>query len=72
MLLRNMRCNKPTTYIRHMWLWLTRYMVIARWEGLDAVHWAKTEAEAREWMRCYPDGLAAYGKRGRMIAARWM
>ena len=71
MLLNTTRRTSFATYIKHMWFWVTRYMIVARWEGLDAVHWAKTETEAIEWMRCYPDGLAAYGKRGRLIAARW-
>lgn len=58
--------------MKAIWFWLTRYMVAVEWEGQRKVHWAKTEREAREWMACYPDGLAMYGKRGRLISARWM
>jgi hypothetical protein len=54
------------------WFWLTRYMVAVEWEGQRKVHWSKTEADACEWMACYPDGTAMVGKRGRLIAARWM
>lgn len=59
-------------HMKAIWFWLTRYMVIAHWDGIRKVHWAATEREAREWMRCYPaDAIAAYGKRGKLIAARW-
>ena len=58
--------------MKTLWFWLTRYMVAVEWEGMRVVHWAKTEAEAREWLSMYPDGLGMYGKRGRLIAARWM
>ena len=57
--------------IKTLWFWLTRYMVAIEWEGQRKVHWSKTEADAREWLACYPDGLGMYGKRGRLIAARW-
>ena len=57
--------------LKTAWFWLTRYMVAIEWEGLQVIHWAKTESEAMEWVQLYPDGLAMYGKRGRLIAARW-
>ena len=57
--------------LKTLWFWLTRYMVAVEWEGIRKVHWSKTEADALEWMSSYPDGLAMYGKRGKLIAARW-
>jgi hypothetical protein len=58
--------------IKTVWLWLTQYMVCVKWDGIEKIHWAKTEREALEWMQCYgSDALAVYGKRGKMIAARW-
>ena len=61
--------RKATNKVEWMWFWLTRYMVVAR----GRVHWAKTEAEALEWMACYPaDALMMYGKRGKLIGARHM
>lgn len=57
--------------IKTLWFWFTRYMVVIEWEGIRKVHWSKTEEDAREWMRCTPDGIAMYGKRGKLIAARW-
>ena len=55
-----------------LWFWLTRYMVAVEWEGMRRIHWARTEREALEWMSCYSrDALAMYGKRGKLIAARW-
>ena len=58
--------------IKMMWFWLTRYMVAVEWDGMRKVYWAKTEREALEWMQCYgADALAMYGKRGKLIAARW-
>ena len=61
--------RKTTNKVEWMWFWLTRYMVVAR----GRVHWARTEAEALEWMACYPaDALMMYGKRGKLIGARHM
>lgn len=58
--------------IKTIWFWLTRYMVAIDWEGKRVVHWARTETEALEWMSCYrTDALAMYGKRGKLMAARW-
>ena len=57
--------------LRTLWFWLTKYAICIEWEGRQITHWAKTEEEARQWLACYPDGLAVYGKRGRMIGARW-
>lgn len=55
-----------------IWYWMTRYMVVAQWGDIRKVHWARSEAEAREWMACYKaDALIVYGKRGRMLGARW-
>lgn len=59
--------------IQSLWFWLTHYMVAIEWDGVRKTHWAKTEREAYEWMQCYSaDALCMYGKRGRMIGARWM
>ena len=58
--------------IKLAWLWLTRYMVAVEWGGKRIVHWAKTEREAREWLALYgSDIYGMYGKRGKLIAARW-
>jgi hypothetical protein len=47
-------------------------MVAVEWEGKRIVHWAKTEREAREWLALYgSDIYGMYGKRGKLIAARW-
>jgi hypothetical protein len=47
-------------------------MVAIEWDGTKKIHWAKTEREAHAWMQCYSaDALVMYGKRGRMIGARW-
>jgi hypothetical protein len=47
-------------------------MVAIEWDGTRKVHWAKTEHEAHAWMQCYSaDALVMYGKRGKLIAARW-
>jgi hypothetical protein len=59
--------------MKAIWLWLTHYMVAIEWDGTKKIHWAKTEREAHAWMQCYSaDALVMYGKRGRMIGARWM
>ena len=59
--------------IKTLWFWLTRYMVAVQWEEKQIIHWAKTEREAIEWLTMYRhDVTAMYGKRGRLIAARWM
>ena len=51
--------------------WLTCYKVIAYWEGMVKVHYAKTEREVHEWMACYPtDAVIAYGKRFTLLGGR--
>jgi hypothetical protein len=58
--------------LKTLWLWLTHYMVAVRWDGIEKIHWAKTEHEARAWLQCYSaDAMCMIGKRGKMIAARW-
>lgn len=67
-----MHAWKKASAMERMWMWMTQYMVAIDWEGKRIVHWAKTEEEAREWMSGYgTDVLAMYGKRGKLIAARW-
>jgi hypothetical protein len=29
--------------IKTAWLWLTQYMVCVKWDGIETIHWAKTE-----------------------------
>lgn len=57
--------------LKLIWFWMTRYCVIVEWEGKLIRHWARDERDAREWMACYPDALAMYGKRGKLLGARW-
>ena len=57
--------------IKTAWLWLTQYMVCVKWDGIETTHWAKTEAEAREWMACYGvNDTCVYGKRGKLLGGR--
>jgi len=57
--------------IKTAWLWLTQYMVCVKWDGIETIHWAKTEAEAREWMACYSaSDTCVYGKRGKLLGGR--
>lgn len=59
--------------LKLFWLWLTQYMVAVEWDGVRKVHWAKTEREALDWLECYSaDATAMVGKRGKLIAARWL
>lgn len=58
--------------LKRIWLWLTHYAVIAKWDEVEKLHWARDEREAREWMQTYSaDALVMVGKRGKLIAARW-
>ena len=57
--------------IKMMWVRKTHFWVAVLWEGVSKVHWAKTEAEARDWAACYPNGIAVIGKRNAVIAQRW-
>jgi hypothetical protein len=46
-------------------------MVCIKWDGIETIHWAKTEAEAREWMACYGvNDTCVYGKRGKLLGGR--
>ena len=57
--------------MKALWLWLTHYKVVACWEGMFKIHYAKTESEAREWMACYPhDAVMVYGKRYTLLGGR--
>ena len=56
--------------MKALWIRLTHFWVAVLWDGVAKVHWAKTEAEAREWAACYPSGLAVIGKRKTVIASR--
>lgn len=56
--------------IKMMWVRYTHYWTAVMWDGVAKVHWAKTEAEAREWAACYPSGLAVIGKRKAVLAER--
>lgn len=58
--------------LKRIWLWLTHYAVIVKWDEVEKLHWARDEREAREWMQTYSaDALVMIGKRGKLIAARW-
>lgn len=35
------------------------FRVVVHWEGDTYIHYARTEAEAREWMRQYPSDCTA-------------
>ena len=60
------------TMLKRIWLWLTHYAVIVKWDEVEKLHWARDEREAREWMQTYSaDALVMIGKRGKLIAARW-
>ena len=39
--------------LKRIWLWLTHYAVIAKWDDVEKLHWARDEHEAREWMQMY-------------------
>ena len=46
--------------------------ILAKWDEVEKLHWARDEYEAREWMQTYSaDALVMIGKRGKLIAARW-
>lgn len=58
--------------LKRIWLWLTHYAVYAKWDDVEKLHWARDEHEAREWMQAYSaDALVMYGKRGKLLGARW-
>ena len=58
--------------MKALWVWLTQYRVIAYWDGMVKVHYAKTMDEVHEWMRCYgnDDVVIAYGKRFTLLGGR--
>jgi hypothetical protein len=59
--------------LKTAWLWLTQYMVAVQWDGVEKIHWARTQREAHEWMACYSaDALCVYGKRGKLLGGRWL
>ena len=59
--------------IINIWKWFTWYQVVAtdRHNGYAHVWWARNEADALEWMRCYkPRYAVVYGKRNTMLGGR--
>jgi hypothetical protein len=64
--------TRRTAMFKAIWLWLTHYQVCVVWEELNALHYAKTYAEALEWSAQYPqqNTLVMIGKRNKLLAAR--
>ena len=58
--------------IKTLWYRLTCYVVVAQWQGIESVRFARAYKDALGWAACYPsDAVVMIGKRGRMIGARW-
>ena len=59
--------------LKTIWMWLTHYEVIAmdRNSGYAHTWWARNEADAIEWVRCYkPRYSVVYGKWGKLLGGR--
>jgi hypothetical protein len=58
--------------LRTLWYRLTCYVVVAKWEGIESVRFARDYEDALGWARCYPaNATVMIGKRGRLIGARF-
>ena len=61
------------TSIINVWKWFTWYQVVAMDRNSGYAHhwWARNEADALEWVRCYkPRYSVVYGKRNTMLGGR--
>jgi len=58
--------------IKTLWYRLTCYVVVAQWEGIESVRFARDYEDALGWARCYPaNATVMIGKRGRLLGARF-
>jgi hypothetical protein len=72
MLFRYTKENLKAHPIRTLWYRLTCYVVVAKWEGVESVRFARDYEDALGWARCYPaNATVMIGKRGRLIGARF-
>jgi len=57
-----------------LYKWLTHVQVVYQRcpSGHVAMWWAKNEADAQAWMRVVKHHTVVYGKRGKLIGARWL
>ena len=71
-LMRFTKENMNAHPLRTLWYRLTCYVVVAQWEGIESVRFARDYTDALDWARCYPSNATILiGKRGRLIGSRF-
>jgi hypothetical protein len=64
---------KTLQRIQTTYYYLTRYTICIKWRNVKQTKFFKTYDEALVWAAGYPvDAKIMIGKRGRLMAARWM